>query len=768
MCDELFPNRSPKESAKALSRALSLARASLSKLGGGAHALLRADRTFVWADLGLVKELDLDVHEDMLRSALVATPGKERDDLLARALEYKGVLLEDEPYASWAIGPRECLDVLRQQARLALARGLARGEGRAQLGRLIEAWEDCLANDPACEEAATELIRAYAAQNQQALVERTYRSCRTALDELGVHFSPVLEEAHDAATLTLPCPSRAERTNRLFREGRRHVSVVFAELAGPLVARHLEPEELRDLLGRALEGVVARVEAFGGTVTAVTGAGLVALFGAPDCHEDDPERALRVAFGAVASASSVGAGISLRAGVETGLAVVGRVGGSPTGHYAAIGEAVVAAAALQAAAGPGRVLVGPTTRAETEGLFDWGPRQEVPAPIGGEPLRASYLERPKARPFRHGRLNSLGRAAPLVGRGHELSVLRKALQEATAGRGGVVAITGEPGLGKTRLVEECHKLFLGWVAAAKGRLPLWLEASAASYAATTPYGLYQRLLSAWVGAAPEEGEEVARLALERAVKAAFGANAVAERLELLSQVMSVTAGKEMPARSRLDPKDAHQAMFEAIGSLVTRLVSYGPTVLVLEDLQWADPISVRLTKELISLTEDGPLLMVLTRRPEPDHRALDLERAISAARSCLKLRSLELAPLTEPAERCLARTLLGAITDEVLDAVTAGTDGNPMFLTERIASLLETPSPLRDEAEWSLKAGASGELSAAIERLVRCRLDRLEPSPRDAVLAAPVLGPEFTPDKIGAITDLNEDIAQAVSELCMA
>ena len=171
----------------------------------------------------------------------------------------------------------------------------------------------------------------------------------------------------------------------------------------------------------------------------------------------------------------------------------------------------------------GGVLVGPRTRAATEGLFDWDPSEEVTISVGGKALRASYLRRPKVRPSRSGRPRGLAGGPPLVGRAHELSDLREAIQEATAGRGGVVVITGEPGLGKTRLVEEVHQLFMAWVGAATGRLPLWLEGSAASYKSSTPYGLYQRLLSAWAGIPPDAGERVALPALQRAVKAILGA-----------------------------------------------------------------------------------------------------------------------------------------------------------------------------------------------------------------------------------------------------
>ncbi len=371
-CDELFPNLAPQEAAKALSKALSMARASLSQLGGGAQRLLQGDRTFIWADLALVAELDLEAHEEALRSALKADRSADRERLLLKAQQCSAPLLEDEPFASWAIAPRERLEELRHQARLALARDRADGKGRADQGAAIEAWEECLAHDPTSEEAASALIRAYGAQANQRLVNRTYKRCRTALEELGVCGSPALEEAYEAAAVKSTVPRGGEKAAPLPRDERRLVTVVFAELAVPARRSSPEPETLAEVVVGGLSGVVAQMEAFGGTVTAVTGTGLVALFGAHESHEDDPERALRAVFKAVAATSHTGGGLSLRAGIETGPTVVRSIGG--TGHYAAVGEAVGAAAALQSAANPASVLVGAETRAATEGLFDWARR----------------------------------------------------------------------------------------------------------------------------------------------------------------------------------------------------------------------------------------------------------------------------------------------------------------------------------------------------------------------------------------------------------
>ena len=209
-------------------------------------------------------------------------------------------------------------------------------------------------------------------------------------------------------------------------------------------------------------------------------------------------------------------------------------------------------------------------------------------------------------------------------------------------------IVGEPGLGKTRLVDECRKRFMAWVGVGTGRLPLWLEGRAASYASSTPYGLYQQLLSTWLGAVPEEGEEVVRPDIARAMKAIFGSQV--DHARFLAHMMGLPPGTEEAPLARLSPEGLQRATFAAVRAVVARLVERGPTVLVLEDLHWADPISLRLTEELAAQAADGPLLMILTRRPEPDAGLSGLESALKANAGS-PLRRVELSPLPEEAER---------------------------------------------------------------------------------------------------------------------
>jgi DNA-binding SARP family transcriptional activator len=293
-CEQLFPKLGALGAGEALSKAISMARSALAALGDLGPGLLKADRALIWFDGAL--DVDLEAHTQALRRAIALSPGPLRDQALVAALDEKGTLLEDEPYAEWAVGPREDLGDLRQEARLSLARDRARGIGWPDAQAVARAWEDCLSYRPTCEEAACALMRLYAAQEDQALVERHYRRCQSALAALGLRPSLALDEVYVAVTQRAPrltataslSPDRPVAATALDEE-RRLVSIFFAELSAPAEASEkLGTEELGELVGGALNNAVAEVEALGGVITSLSGTGLCALFGAPVSHEATP------------------------------------------------------------------------------------------------------------------------------------------------------------------------------------------------------------------------------------------------------------------------------------------------------------------------------------------------------------------------------------------------------------------------------------------------------------------------------------------------
>ncbi len=204
-----------------------------------------------------------------------------------------------------------------------------------------------------------------------------------------------------------------------------------------------------------------------------------------------------------------------------------------------------------------------------------------------------------------------------------------------------------------------------------------------------------------------------------------------------------------------------------MSSLVCRLSSHGPTVLVLEDLHWADPTSLLLTEELSSLTVQKPLLLVLTRRPEPDPGVSALETSFAAAAG-LTLRLVELMPLTSDDERQLVRWMVGqGASQAVLDAVQGGVGGNPLFLEERVFSLMETGALVLNQGTWQLAKTGDQELPHVLERLIRSRTDRLSRDAQEVIRVASVLGSEPRLSLLEAVSDADQP-DQAMTELCQA
>jgi tetratricopeptide (TPR) repeat protein len=328
-------------------------------------------------------------------------------------------------------------------------------------------------------------------------------------------------------------------------------------------------------------------------------------------------------------------------------------------------------------------------------------------------------------------------------------MLDVALREAVAGRGHVVALTGEPGIGKTRLVQESRKRFIAWVGAGSGRRPLWLEGRCASYAYATPYGLYRQLIASWIGVALDEPPARIRAALAAALTRLLGntnlLGPLASLIGLPERALEATPG-------RTSPEEVQRLVFAAVRTLVARFAAVAPTVLVLEDLHWADPTSLRLTAELAELARDRPLLLIATSRP--------------GAHALPPAREIRLRPLAADAAEALATSLLGKVGPQVLAAALASADGNPLFLEERLAEMLEAGTLVEDQGTWRLREPATPPLPQLLERLVRSREDRLSPPAVDAIRAAAVLGTRFTAGLLAAVLGTTPDsLAPVLTEL---
>ena len=542
-------------------------------------------------------------------------------------------------------------------------------------------------------------------------------------------------------------------------EERRVVTALFADLVGstPLGER-LDPEELKLVVGEAVARMVTAVHAFDGTVKDLAGDGILALFGAPVAHEDDQERAVRAglrivddihAFAAEVERAWGVPDVAVRVGVTTGPVITGAIGAGDRVEYSALGDAVNVAARLQSSASPGAVLVGEETREAVGSLFTWGERQELTLKGKAEPVVASEATgvtgvAPRTRPA----------AAPtrMVGRSRELARGREAIDAARDGSGGIVFVTGEPGIGKTRLVQELRAAFVG-SPPPFGRA-LWLEGRCVSYGETIPYGPFRDLLRSWLDVRADEEELRVRIALRRHVERLFPERPD-EVAPYLASLLGLTLAPDADARlGELSPEALQYRTFEVVRELLGRLATEGPVAAVIEDLHWADATSLQLLEQLGHDTEQQALLVIATSRPERDHpswRLLeDLTRDLPHRSTQVQVEAL-----SGDAGRELLASLVGSDTlpDAFANRILGPAEGNPLFLEELVRSLIDAGALFHDDDGWHVDERIDVEVPPTVEKLILARIDRLDPEARRTMTAASVLGRQFGLSLLEAVAD---------------
>jgi class 3 adenylate cyclase/tetratricopeptide (TPR) repeat protein len=488
------------------------------------------------------------------------------------------------------------------------------------------------------------------------------------------------------------------------REERKVVTALFADLAGSTeITERLDPEDAREVIGGAITTMVEAVERFGGTIKDLAGDGVLALFGAPVSHEDDAERAVLAGLEIALAVSELGDGLRARVGIESGLVVLGPVGAGDRVEYGATGDALNIAARLQSHAEPGRVLVGEATQRALLDRFAWSDERRLELKGKAEPVTAFEVLGVRQRPV-------VTADAPMVGRAEELARALDLAERALAGRGGLLLVVGEPGIGKSRLVAELRDRL--------GRAR-WLEGRCVSFGRSTPF-----------------------LPLREPTLEALG---LAESGDLATDLHVVLGmAPDDPDRS---PESIQFRTLEALRVLLQRIGERDPVVLAIEDVHWADPSTIQALERLAPVLTGEPILFLVTgrEREEPTERLRRLERADV----------VELDALAPEAERELLDGLLRdtALPPETRQRLVETAGGNPFFLGELARSLVDR--------------GAFGteddELPTTVEKVVLARLDVLGPAPREVLTAASVLGRGAPTPLLERLVD--DDPRRAIEEL---
>jgi class 3 adenylate cyclase/tetratricopeptide (TPR) repeat protein len=527
---------------------------------------------------------------------------------------------------------------------------------------------------------------------------------------------------------------------------RKQVTVLFADLKGSMeLLADRDPEEARRLLDPVLERLMTAVHRYEGTVNQVMGDGIMALFGAPLAHED---HAVRACYAALHMQETIGQyaeelrrqqglDVQIRVGLHSGEVVVRAIGSDLHMDYTAVGQTTHLAARLEQLARPGTSLLSADTLRLVEGYVEVTPLGPVPVKGLQEPIEVYELQR--AGPARSRLQAAAARGLTrFVGRDPELDQLRQACERAEAGQGQVVAVIGEPGVGKSRLFYEFTHSYRthGW---------LLLASSSVSYGKATPYLPIIDLLKAYCGIEVHDDARKRRekvtgklLTLERALEPT-----------LLAFLTLLEVPVEDQQWQALDPPQRRQRTLDALKRLLLRESQVQPLCVVFEDLHWIDAETQALLDSLVESLPTARLLLLVNYRPEYRHDW--------GGKTFYK--QLRLDPLPPANAEEFLQALLGDNPSlaPLTRLLIERTEGNPFFLEESVRTLVETKALVGTPGAYRLAQSLlTIQMPATVQAVLAARIDRLAPEEKRLLQTAAVIGTEVPFTLLQAIAELPE------------
>jgi class 3 adenylate cyclase/tetratricopeptide (TPR) repeat protein len=535
---------------------------------------------------------------------------------------------------------------------------------------------------------------------------------------------------------------------------RRQLTVMFCDLVGSTaLSARLDPEDLRSVIGTYHRCCAEGIERNGGFVAKYMGDGVLAYFGYPRASEHDAERAVRSGLALVEalpkSKTVAGVPLQVRIGIATGLVVVGDLlGAGSAQEQAVVGETPNLAARLQAIAEPGAVVIASSTHRLTGGLFEYrdlgaftlkGFAEDIPA---WQALREGAAE---------GRFEALhGTTTPLVGRDEEIELLLRRWAETKNGEGCVVLVSGEPGIGKSRLVQTLLERVSGEPHSRMRYFCSPHHQNSALYPAITQ-------LERAAGFRREDTPEQKLTKLEAVL--ALGTNDLGEAVPLLADLLGIPTGDRYPSLA-LTPQKQKEKTLHAMLMQVEGLATRQPVLMAFEDIHWSDPSTRESLDLLIDRVPTLGVLLILTFRPEfippwlgrPHVSVLNLSRLTPKRRA-----------------EMIARVTGGKrLPKEILDQIVERTDGVPLFIEELTKTIIESGIVTEGGESYSVAAhGTPLAIPTTLQGSLLARLDRLAPTREVAQIAA-ALGRQFSHELISAVTPIRQQqldnaLAQLVS-----
>ncbi len=529
---------------------------------------------------------------------------------------------------------------------------------------------------------------------------------------------------------------------------RRQLTVLFCDLVGSTrLSSRLDPEELREVIGACHRCVADTVERHGGFVARYMGDGALVYFGYPRAYEDSAERAVRAALALVANIVGLDVlaeRLHVRIGIATGLVVVGElVNAGAAREQTALGETPNLAARLQAIAQPDSIVIAGRTRRLIGGLFQCRDLGAIPLAGFALPVQAFQVvgeERGMRRFSAHDASHAPpptateGVARPLVGRSQELGLLRECWTQVSEGRGRVVLVSGDPGIGKSRLVQAL-------LTSLEREPHAHLEFRCSAYYANSPLYPVIALLPTVLGWGRDDAND-ARLDKLEAFCSLHRLPA-GEAMPLLASLLSLPAPARFPLQS-MSPERQRQRTLQMLIGIVVSFAGEKPLMMVIEDLHWIDPTSAQLLALMIEHVPTLPLFMLLTARPD-----FDPPWPPASYVTPLMLMRLTRSEIEQMVDRLASDKPLPA---EVVDEIVAKTDGVPLFVEELTKMVLESDLIEAHDDRYALNGPLPPlAIPTTLQDSLAARLDRLAAVKPLAQLCA-TLGREFSYSLLKAVS----------------
>lgn len=563
----------------------------------------------------------------------------------------------------------------------------------------------------------------------------------------------------------------AARTIHALEGARRIVTVLFCDVQGSTaMAERLDPEEWAEIMNGAFAHLITPIYRYEGMVARLMGDAILAFFGAPIAHEDDPQRAVLAGLDILQGIQGYrdhvkqkwAGEINVRIGINTGLVVVGEVGSDLRVEYTAMGDAVNLAARMEQSAAPGTVQISGNTHNLVRTLFEFEPLGDIQVKGKTEPVPAYQVLR-KLTTSRSARgLESYGLSTALVGRDDDLHKLLSLYDRMLRRQTQVVSIIGEAGAGKSRLLREYLSRLEAEGRLVAPRVQVW--SAACSSLGEQPYGVFAGFFASTYGVArgdsPLEVEQKLRDTLHT-LDAHQGE--VGRFLPLICYLLGIE--QDGARQLTVEPEQLKRQLFMVVRSLLELHLQQGPLILVTEDLHWADAASIELLKFLADRLADAQFLMLLAHRASLDTSFLATGHASYTA--------IRLAPLPATEVQALLEAYFVGSSDKIPDwvrqLIVQRADGNPFFAEEIVRSLIEAGALKREADSWVWTEDATVlDVPATVQGLLLARLDRLPPATLRFAQEAAVLGPAFDEAVLRAVCSDSAPMEKHLDQLYQA